>query len=122
MTTYPIQMTLRGSPHSPALEAATRKRAERLSTFCSRITSCRVICDVRARPGRRNCDVMIRVHVPGDAIVVHHRCRDEDAEGPYPCLNQAFAQAERALKKYSASRAPQRIAPGSRAVVLSGEP
>jgi ribosome-associated translation inhibitor RaiA len=122
MTTYPIQMTLRGSPHSPALEAATRKRAEKLATFCSRITSCRVICDVRARPGRHDCDVMIRVHVPGNAIVVHQRCRDEDTQGPYQCLSHAFAQAERALKKYSMSRTRRRVAAGSRAVLLAGEP
>jgi len=102
--TFPIHTTLRGTDHSPAFEASVRRHAEKLSTFCSRITSCRVVCDVTQKNGRHDCDVMVRVRVPGDDIVVHHRCRDDEEGNAYHCLNQAFAHAERAVKKYSLTR------------------
>ena len=102
--TFPIHTILRGSDHSAAFEAAVRKHAEKLATFCSRITSCRVVCDVTQKNGRHDCDVMVRLRVPGDDIVVRHRCRDDEEGNAYHCLNQAFAHAERAVKKYSLTR------------------
>lgn len=94
----PLQITLRDIPHSEAVEAAIREKAERLDRFYPHIMSCRVTVEI---PGKHKHQgklfkVLIDITVPGSEIVVN---RDQH-EDVYVALRDGFDAVKRKLEDY----------------------
>jgi len=91
----PLQITIRGIPHSEALDLRIREKAAKLEEFHPRITSCRVTVEEMKKHQHqgREFQVGIDITVPGKEIVVN-KVRDEDA---YVALRNAFDAAKRQL-------------------------
>lgn len=92
----PLQIVVRNTPHSPALDARIREKALKLEEFDPRITSCRVAVEEssRHRSQGRQFSVRIDLRVPGHEIAVT-REHDEDV---YVALRDAFDAAKRQLE------------------------
>jgi len=92
----PLQITLRGLPHSDALETRIREKADKLQEFHARITSCRVVVEEAHRHRRQGKQFTVHVdlRVPGGEIVID-RDHDEDV---YVALRDAFDAAARKLE------------------------
>ena len=91
----PLQITVRGMPHSDALDLRIREKAGKLEEFNPRITSCRVTIEETNKHQQqgREFQVGIDVRVPGKEIVVN-RVHAEDA---YVALRDAFDAAKRQI-------------------------
>jgi ribosomal subunit interface protein len=98
----PVQITIRNISSSSALDTNIRKRVNKLSRFCSRINSCRVVMEVPQKHKHQGklYNVRIDLTVPGKELVVTHKC-DEDA---YVAIRDAFNALERQLEEHSRKR------------------
>jgi ribosomal subunit interface protein len=106
----PLQITLRNIAKSEAVEAAIRRKAEKLERFHRRIVSCRVAVEIPARHKHQGKEfvVCIDIKVPGGEIVVNH---DHNVD-LYVALQEAFQAARRQLsvgprliaRRYSSNR------------------
>lgn len=87
---------------SPALELKIRQRAKKLSRYCGRITSCRVVLESlqRHKHNGKLYTARIDVTVPGKEFVVTHKY-DQDI---YIAIREAFNAIERQLGEYSHMR------------------
>ena len=96
----PLQVTFRDMPHSDALEAYIRTKAEKLDTFHRHISSCKVALESphRHQSHGRSYRVRIDMKVPGAELVVGQGKNVEDA---YAAVDQAFHDAERLLKTHA---------------------
>jgi ribosome-associated translation inhibitor RaiA len=94
----PVQITLRGLGHSPALEKAVRERADSLDRFHNGIVSCRVVVEAAGRHQAkgRQFSVKVDLKVPGGEIAVTHE-HDEDV---LVAVRDAFDAARRKLEDY----------------------
>ena len=92
----PLQITFRGMPTSPAVDAAVRDHAAKLEQFHARIMSCRVVIEQPARHQRkgREFEVHIDLKVPGGEVAVK-RDHDEDV---MVALRDAFDAAKRKIE------------------------
>jgi ribosomal subunit interface protein len=109
----PLQITLRNIPKSEAVEAAIRKRAEKLDRYHRHIVSCRVVVEIPSRHKHQGKEFVVRldIKVPGSEIVVTH----DHHEDLYAALHEAFHAAQRRLaahappiaRRYSAHRGKQ---------------
>jgi ribosomal subunit interface protein len=90
------QITYRGMPHSPAMDARIRELADKLDEFHPRITSCHVVVDEIDRHKNKGnlFEVRVDLHVPGREIVATHQ-QNEDA---YAAITQAFDVVIRQLE------------------------
>ena len=90
------QITYRGMPHSPAMDARIRELADKLDEFHPRITSCHVVVDEIDRHKSKGdlFEVRVDLHVPGREIVATHQ-QNEDA---YAAVTQAFDVVIRQLE------------------------
>jgi ribosomal subunit interface protein len=91
------QITYRGMPRSPAMDARIRELALKLEEFHPKITQCRVVVnepDKKKRTGNQ-FEVRVDVHVPGREIVATHQ-RHEDA---YAAITLAFDVLYRQLEE-----------------------
>ena len=99
----PLQITLRGIPPTPTLEARVREWVDELETFFDGIVSCRVSIEAPHRHHHqgRLYRVRIEIGVPGERIVVG-RSPDEHAAhaDPYVALRDTFRAARRQLEDY----------------------
>ena len=95
---FPLQITAHNLEMTDAIEAAVRKKAEKLDQFSDRITSCKVVVDCPHR--HHNKGVLYNVHiditVPGTELVV----KREPREDLYVALRDAFNAARRQLLEY----------------------
>ena len=75
----PLQITFRHLPHSDALEARIRERADELNEFFAHIISCRVVVEQQARHKHQGTQFNVRVdlRIPGHELDVT-RDHDED--------------------------------------------
>jgi ribosome-associated translation inhibitor RaiA len=82
------QITYRGLPHSPAMDARILELAAKLDEFHPKITSCHVVVDELDRHKNKGnlFDVRIDLHVPGRELVATHQPH-EDA---YVAITNAF--------------------------------
>jgi ribosome-associated translation inhibitor RaiA len=82
------QITYRGLPHSPAMDARILELASKLDEFHPKITSCHVVVDELDRHKNKGnlFDVRIDLHVPGKELVATHQ-QNEDA---YAAITDAF--------------------------------
>lgn len=104
--TLAIQMTVRGAQYSQSLENAVRKRGQKLETFSQAITGCRVIVDMGDLRGGagHTCNITLVLAVPGEPVVIHHRCRRRDTSDVFAGVRRIFALGERALRKHEQRR------------------
>ena len=91
-----LQVTFREVPHSDAIEAYVRRKAEKLPTFYDRITSCRVAIESPHNHRRHGKLYRVRVDmgVPGTELVAGDDPRFDDA---YAAIDDAFDAARRLL-------------------------
>jgi len=90
------QITYRGMPHSPAMDAKITELAARLEDFNPRITRCHVVvveADHHKTKGNL-FEVHVDLHIPGHDIVATQKA-NEDA---YTAINEAFEVATRQLE------------------------
>lgn len=96
----PIQITLRDLPHSPAVEAHIKERAEKLQQFCSSIISCHVVVEFENKNQHRGKihNTHITVTVPGKELVSTHNTNED----MYVSIRDAFDDMTRQLEGYVA--------------------
>lgn len=94
----PMQITIRDVPHSDAVEANVRQKAEKLEEFYNHIMSCRVVVEMPHKHTHqgRQYNVRIDIGVPGREIVV---TRDH-SEDVYVAIRDAFDAAKRQLEEH----------------------
>ena len=70
--TIPLQITFRNMAPSAAIEKHVREKAEKLKSFCDRITSCRVIVEAPHRHHHKGKAFQVRIDLgaPGREIVI----------------------------------------------------
>lgn len=90
------QITYRGIPHSPAMDARIRELAAKLDEFHPRITRCHVVV---AEPDRHKhkgnqIEVHVDIHVPGAEIVATR----QSSEDGYAAISEAFDVVIRQLE------------------------
>ena len=123
MTLIPTQVTLRGLPHSDALDSDIRERVAWLEQFYADIVRCRVLVELphRHRQDGRHFHVRIELTVPGGPPLVvshepslHGRLKDveegahrkeTEIEGVHRyamvAIRQAFDAARRRLEDFA---------------------
>jgi ribosome-associated translation inhibitor RaiA len=91
------QITYRGMPHSPAMDARIVEYARKLEALHPRVTMCHVIVDeVDRRKQQGNLfEVHVDVHVPGHEIVASRK----EHEDPYVAVHDAFTVIYRQLEE-----------------------
>jgi ribosomal subunit interface protein len=100
------QITYRGMPHSPAMDARIRELCGKLEDLHPKITLCHVVVGEMDRHKQKGnlFEVHLDIHVPGHEIVAT-RQQHEDA---YAALNFAFdvltRQLEEGLRKQRKGR------------------
>lgn len=90
------QITYRGMPHSPAMDARIIELVARLDDLHPRITRCHVVVDETDRHKSKGnlFEVHVDLHVPGSEIVATQHA-NEDA---YVAITQAFEVVTRQLE------------------------
>jgi len=99
---FPIQITAKDLPVSPALDETIRKKADKLNHFYDRINSCRVVIEIPQKHKHQGklFNVRIDLNVPGKVLVVNRKL-DEDI---YIAVRDAFSAMERQLEEHSRKR------------------
>ena len=95
----PLQITLRNIAHSDAVEAAIRKRADKLDRYHKHIVSCRVVVEIPSRHKQQGKEFVVRldIKVPGNEIAINH----DHHEDLYRALQDAFLAARRKLEDHA---------------------
>lgn len=100
----PLQITFRHMDSSPAVEAAIRKRAEKLDRFSDRIMACRVVVEAPHQHQRKGklYSVRIDLTVPGEEIPVTREGPENHAHADiYVAIRDAFASVSRLLEDHT---------------------
>lgn len=94
----PLKITIRDVPHSEALEAHIREKAQKLEKFSDHIVSCRVVVEVPHKHSKQGKQFLVRldIGVPRNEIVIN-RDHHEDV---YVALRDAFDAARRQLEEH----------------------
>lgn len=99
----PLQITFRDFPHSDAVEAAIRERAEKLDQYFDHIMACKVVAEsphAHHHQGRL-FNVRIDLTVPGEELVVNRAPSEHHAyEDVYVAIRDAFDAMTRQLQDY----------------------
>jgi len=99
----PLQVVFRDMGTSDAIEAAVRKRAEKLERFYEYIMSCRVVVEMHHRHHHQGNLYHVRVDlkVPGEEIVASREPAGHHAhEDVYVAIRDAFDAVLRRLEDY----------------------
>lgn len=99
----PLQITLRDMPHSEAIEAAIRKKAEKLEQIYGNIMSCHVVVESTHRHKHlgKHYQVKIDLTVPGDELAIGRDPKERDSrEDIYVAIRDAFDAAKRRLQNH----------------------
>ncbi|MCG6985177.1 MAG: HPF/RaiA family ribosome-associated protein [Thiocapsa sp.] len=100
----PLQVTFRGFPHSDAVEANVRDKADKLDQFFSDIMSCRVVVEAQHKHHQHGnlYHVSIDLSVPGRELAVTRDPSEHQAhEDVYVAIRDAFDAARRQLEDYA---------------------
>lgn len=99
----PLQITFRDIPHSDAVEAAIREKAEKLDQFFDKIMSCQVMVEsphAHHHQGRLY-HVRVDLTVPGAELVASRSPDKHHAhEDVYVAIRDAFDEVKRQLQDY----------------------
>ena len=95
----PLQISIKSMRHTAALDAAIRKKADKLDLYYPHITGCRVALELAGRHKQRGRQFVahVDIKVPGGEVAVSHQ-HDEDAQ---IALRNAFDAARRKLQDYA---------------------
>lgn len=96
-----VRISFRGMAVSPAVEAAIRKRIEKLSRFYDRLVSCHVVVEAPHRHGHKGqiYHVTVDLSLPGKEIVVGREPElDHAHEDVYVAVRDSFRAARRRLE------------------------
>jgi len=95
----PLQITIRGTDHSDALETHIRDKVDKLEEFFDHIISCRVVVELphKHQHQGKQFNVRIDIGVPGSEIAVNR----DHAEDVYVALRDAFDAAKRKIEDYA---------------------
>ena len=95
----PLQITVRGTDNSEALETHIRGKVDKLEEFFDQITSCHVVVELPHKHHQqgKQFNVRIDIGVPGSEIVVNR----DHAEDVYVALRDAFDAAKRKIEDYA---------------------
>jgi ribosome-associated translation inhibitor RaiA len=107
----PLQLTLRGLPHSDALSNLVNRRAEKLEHLFDRLVSCHVVVELAGHHHRRgdHFHVSINLGLPGHEIIARHaRSDDEGPETALDAADRAFDAARRELEDWVKHQRTQR--------------
>ena len=105
-----VQITYRDVTPTPSLDRNIRRRAARLTRYCSDIVNCRIAVEAPHRSQRkgRRFHVRIDLTVPGAELVVgRHPERSPAHEELAVSLRDAFRAARRELCDYARIRRHQ---------------
>jgi ribosomal subunit interface protein len=100
----PLQVTFRGFPHSDAVEAKIREKAEKLNQFFPDIVGCRVVVEAQHKHHQHGnlYHVSIDLTVPGRELAVARDPKDHQAhEDVYVAIRDAFDAARRQIENYA---------------------
>jgi ribosomal subunit interface protein len=100
----PLQITFRGIPHSDAVEAKIREKANKLDRFHSHIMSCRVAVESEHHHHHQGNQYHIRIDIttPRKELVISREHHDKQAyEDIYVAIRDAFNAATRQLEDYA---------------------
>jgi ribosome-associated translation inhibitor RaiA len=94
----PVEITLRGVPHSGALERYVGEQARQLDRQCDRIHACHVVVEALHRPKQQDAQFAVRLNItlPGTEVVVNR----EHGEDVYIAVRDAFEAAGLQLKDH----------------------
>ena len=98
-----VQISFHGMDHSPAVEAAVRRRAEELEQFSDRLIDCRVVLEaVNRRPHQGTLyGVRIDLATAGGPVVVDREPGGHHAhEDIYVAIRDAFDAVRRRLEDH----------------------
>ena len=99
----PLQITFQDIPHSDAVEAAIREKAEKLDQFFDKIMTCRVVVESphsHQHQGRLYL-VLVDITVPGTELIASRSPDEHQAhEDVYVAIRDAFDAAKRQLQEY----------------------
>ena len=106
----PVEIVLRGIPHSGALERYIGEQARELDRVCDRLQSCHVVAEALHRPKQQGAQfaVQLNITLPGTEVVVNR----EHGEDVYIAVRDAFEAAGLQLKDHM--RRQSNIEPRSR--------
>lgn len=98
----PVQITVRDMPSSPALEDHIRNKVMKLTHYCQRINSCRVVIHVPQKHKHQGklFSIHIDLTVPGKELAVNRK-QDEDV---YVAVRDAFHALQKQLLCYISKR------------------
>jgi ribosomal subunit interface protein len=90
------QITYRGMPHSPAMDARISELAAKLDEFHPRITRCHVVVvEADHHKSKGNLfEVHIDLHIPGSDIVATQKAN----ENAYAAITEAFEVVSRQIE------------------------
>ena len=106
----PLQITFHDMPHSDAVEAKIRSRAEKLEKYCDSMIGCRVAVEAphHHHAAGNQFHVRVEVTVPGQKLVAD---REPDAHHAYTdvyvAIRDAFDTMRRQLEDYVRRRRGQ---------------
>lgn len=94
----PLQIVFRDMPHSEAVEAHIREKAEKLEQFYSNIVGCKITVGLAGKHQQQGKLFNVRVDVtaPGAELVVNRDLHED----MYVALRDAFDAAKRRLEDY----------------------
>lgn len=97
-----LQMTFRNLDRSDAARRQVERHMEKLTTFCDRITSCRVAIEAPHRHHHLGSAYRVRIDlaVPGGELVVSSIGGTVSAD-LHAAIDTAFDQAKRQVKDYT---------------------
>ena len=98
-TREPVEITLRGIPHSTALEARIRSKVGKLARLFPSLKHCRVVAEVPHQRHTQGNQFVVRLDItlPGREVIVN-RDHHEDI---YVALREAFRAARRQLNGHN---------------------
>ncbi len=100
----PVQITFRGFPHSEAVEAKVREKAEKLERFYPNIISTHVVVEAEHRHRQKGYlfHVTIELAVPQNKLVISHPHHEkQEHEDVYVAIRDAFDAARRRLEDFA---------------------
>lgn len=100
----PLQITYRDFPPSDAIAAKIQQQVAKLEHFSNRITNCRVVVEAPHQHHRQGnlYHVRISLSLPGKELAIANSSKNHAHEDIYVAIRDAFAAAERQLKRYAA--------------------
>lgn len=106
-----VEITLRGIPHTSALETRIRHKVKKLAQLFPFLTGCRVIAEMPQPRHGHVSQFLVRLDIalPGSEIVVNR----EDHEDVYVALREAFRAARRQLSGHNGRQRAPGGAPGA---------